>query len=154
MTCPCPSSCPRSAPALLALATWVLVSLGACAGPPKVSYQHETEVTSSGVSFQDLLEGTGRRAQPGRSLRIDYVAKLEDDTTVDSTYQRGRPVEFVMGDAPIAGWDEGLLEMRVGGVRKLVIPPALAYGEEGVPGLIPPNTPLVFQVELLAVEGE
>ena len=75
---------------------------------------------------------------------------LEDGTRLDSSYDRGTSLDFVIGEAPIAGWNEGMLGMKPGGKRELRVPPALAYGEAGIDNLVPPNATLVFLIELLS----
>lgn len=105
--------------------------------------------TGQGVRYLDLLEGVGRPIVTGDLVRIEYTALLADGTRVDSTRDRGRPMEVRLGEAPIAGWNEGLVGMRTNGVRRIEVPAALAYGERGVPGLVPPNADMVFEIELL-----
>ena len=87
-------------------------------------------------------------------MTVDYVARLTDRTQVDSSYDRGVPVEFRIGAAPVAGWNEGVAGMRVGGRRSLVIPSHLAFGMDGIPGRVPPGATMVYEVELVAVRGE
>lgn len=107
--------------------------------------------TDSGVVYEDLLPGLGDSPEHGRPLVIDYVCTLEDGTFVDSTYQRGQAVEFVFGEAWLPGLDEGLEGMRTGGKRRMTLPADVAYGPDGVEGLVPPGAPLVFEVELVSV---
>ncbi len=107
--------------------------------------------TASGVVWRELAMGRGEPAVDGDPIEIDYVCTLEDETRVDSSYERGTPVEFTLGQAPLAGWNEGCRGMKRGGKRWMLVPPALAYGEAGVPGLVPPNASLVFEVELVRV---
>jgi FKBP-type peptidyl-prolyl cis-trans isomerase len=109
--------------------------------------------TSTGLYYQDITVGDGEEAVPGATLSVHYTGWLPDGTEFDSSRQPGRsPFQFVLGARQvISGWDEGLNGMRVGGERRLVIPPHLGYGQAGS-GDIPGNTSLVFEVELLAVE--
>ncbi|MBD0334409.1 MAG: FKBP-type peptidyl-prolyl cis-trans isomerase [Cyanobacteria bacterium Co-bin13] len=108
--------------------------------------------TSSGLQYVDLVEGTGAMPQPGQKVTVHYTGTLENGTTFDSSRDRGRPFQFNIGVGQvIKGWDEGVGTMRVGGQRKLVIPPELGYGARGAGGVIPPNATLIFDVELLSL---
>ena len=109
--------------------------------------------TDSGLYFQDLVVGAGAEAQAGDALTVHYTGWLHDGTQFDSSVARDQPYEFTLGiGAVIPGWDLGVQGMTVGGKRKLVIPPALGYGPARN-GPIPGNSTLVFDVELLAVNG-
>lgn len=93
------------------------------------------------------------QAEKGDVLLVHYEGKLQDGTVFDSSYERGTPFQFQLGAGDvIPGWDQGVLGMRVREKKELVIPPELAYGEQGVPGVIPPNATLTFQVELLEIQ--
>ena len=119
-------------------------------GPPAVSGEEQT--TASGLKFIDIQEGTGASPQQGQTIAVHYTGWLEDGTKFDSSLDRGQPIEFALGTGRvIAGWDEGLATMKVGGKRRLIIPPDLAYGPSGRPPVIPPNATLTFDVELLAI---
>lgn len=108
--------------------------------------------TPTGLRYEDVTIGSGETASPGQTVSVHYTGWLPDGTPFDSSRERGEPFEFVLGEGRvIAGWDEGVAGMQVGGTRRLVIPPDLAYGEAGAPGAIPPNATLVFDVELVAV---
>jgi FKBP-type peptidyl-prolyl cis-trans isomerase FkpA len=110
--------------------------------------------TPSGLYYQDLRLGQGREAGAGDQVEVHYAGWLPDGTLVDSHVPPAEPLGFIVGGGEvIRGWDEGVLGMRPGGSRKLVVPPNLAYGSRGVPGAIPRNAALVFQVELVAVGG-
>ena len=108
--------------------------------------------TPSGLVIDDLTIGTGETAASGQHVTVHYTGWLTDGTKFDSSRDRNDPFEFPLGGRRvIAGWDEGVAGMRVGGTRRLTIPPALGYGARGAGGVIPPNATLVFEVELLAV---
>lgn len=94
--------------------------------------------------------GTGPQARAGQSVKVHYTGTLENGQTFDSSRTRGEPIEFVLGAGQvIQGWDEGIAQLRVGDKAKLTIPAELAYGARGVPGVIPPNATLIFDVELV-----
>ena len=106
--------------------------------------------TESGLKYEDIVVGTGVSPQPGHQVTVHYTGTLEDGTKFDSSLDRGQPFTFPIGAGRvIKGWDEGVMTMKVGGKRKLVIPPQLGYGARGAGGVIPPNATLVFEVELL-----
>jgi FKBP-type peptidyl-prolyl cis-trans isomerase FkpA len=108
--------------------------------------------TASGLQYQDVTTGSGAEATPGRVAVVHYTGWLTDGTKFDSSRDRGEPFAFPLGGGQvIAGWDEGVAGMKVGGRRKLVIPPDLGYGAGGSPPVIPPASTLVFDVELLEV---
>ena len=120
--------------------------------PPLVS--GEPTVTSSGLGIIDISEGSGATPEVGQTIVVDYTGWLSDGgTKFDSSVDRGTPFEFVLGAGKvIAGWDEGLATMKVGGKRRLIIPAGLAYGEQGRPPTIPANAELTFDVELLGIK--
>lgn len=104
------------------------------------------------LQIEDVKLGAGAEAQTGRMVSVHYVGTLTDGTKFDSSRDRGRPFDFPLGAGRvIQGWDQGVAGMKVGGVRKLTIPPHLGYGARGFPPVIPPNATLVFEVELLGV---
>jgi len=108
--------------------------------------------TPSGLEIEDLQEGTGAEATYGREVSVHYTGWLTNGTKFDSSKDRRQPFNFTLGmGRVIKGWDEGVQGMKVGGKRKLTIPPALGYGSQGAGGVIPPNATLVFEVELLDV---
>ena len=107
----------------------------------------------SGLWFTDVATGQGSEAEPGRTVSVHYTGWLPDGKKFDSSRDRGEPFAFTLGAGQvITGWDEGVKGMKVGGRRKLVLPPALAYGDGGAPPDIPPGATLVFDVEVLAVQ--
>tara|TARA_Y100001968_G_scaffold326123_1_gene368598 strand:- start:1026 stop:1625 length:600 start_codon:yes stop_codon:yes gene_type:complete len=107
-------------------------------------------LTSSGLKIADIKVGDGLEASGGKEVSVNYVGTLEDGKEFDSSYGRS-PFSFTLGAGQvIKGWDEGVSGMKVGGKRKLIIPPDLGYGRNGI-GPIPPNSTLIFEVELLKV---
>lgn len=108
--------------------------------------------TPSGLSYVDLVPGTGPSPVAGKPVKVHYTGWLENGTKFDSSVDRGQPFVFAIGAGQvIPGWDEGVMSMKVGGKRKLIIPSQLGYGAEGAGGVIPPNATLIFEVELLDV---
>ena len=104
------------------------------------------------LKTEDLVVGTGAEAQPGQMVTVHYTGWLTNGQKFDSSKDRNDPFSFPLGRGyVIRGWDEGVEGMKVGGARKLTIPPQLGYGERGAGGVIPPNATLVFEVELLEI---
>lgn len=113
----------------------------------------EPQTTEDGLIIEDIECGDGEEAVKGQLITVHYTGTLEDGTKFDSSKDRDQPFQFVLGAGMvIKGWDEGFAGMKVGGQRKLTIPPEMGYGEAGAGGVIPPNATLIFDVELLAVE--
>ena len=137
--------------ALLAAAIPFLTT--ACAKKATETAQGAPEVANAtGLKHQDLKVGDGPEAVSGKTVDVHYTGWLEDGTKFDSSLDRGEPFSFRLGAGQvIEGWDQGVAGMKVGGKRKLTIPPDLAYGQEGAGGVIPPGATLVFEVELLGV---
>lgn len=146
------------------LAILVLIAIGALAysafgrrnqpAPAQTMPASSSMVTTaSGLQYQDLVIGSGPEAKSGDTVSMNYTGTLEDGTKFDSSYDRNQTFDFVLGSGNvIKGWDEGIVGMKVGGKRKLVIPPDLAYGAQGYPPVIPPNATLLFEVELMAIK--
>jgi len=108
--------------------------------------------TDSGLIIEDITVGTGAAAAVGQTVHVHYTGWLMDGTKFDSSKDRNEPFEFPLGGQyVIAGWDEGVQGMLVGGTRKLTIPPQLGYGARGAGGVIPPNATLLFEIELLGL---
>ncbi|MBI4158338.1 MAG: FKBP-type peptidyl-prolyl cis-trans isomerase [Candidatus Yanofskybacteria bacterium] len=107
----------------------------------------------NGLTVQDVVVGTGKTAENGDTLSAHYIGKLENGTVFDESYGRGQPIQFVLGAGQlIQGWELGLVGMKEGGKRRLVIPPELGYGTQGAGGAIPPNATLFFEIELMSVQ--
>lgn len=118
-----------------------------------VSPENAVIKMNNGLQIQDIKIGTGSEAKSGHVVAVNYLGTLENGTKFDSSYDRGNPFQFVLGAGQvIKGWDMGVAGMKVGGKRKLIIPPTLAYGEKRI-GPIPPNATLIFEVELLAAQA-
>jgi FKBP-type peptidyl-prolyl cis-trans isomerase FkpA len=110
--------------------------------------------TASGLVYEDLVVGNGATASAGQKVSVHYTGWLTDGKKFDSSKDRNEAFEFSLGRGQvIRGWDEGVAGMKIGGKRKLTIPPNLGYGAGGAGGVIPPNATLVFEVELLGLKG-
>ena len=134
--------------------TVVLLLAGSCDESPsqQMACAREPITTESGLTYQDLRCGGGAEATSGSTVKIRYIATLQDGTKFDSSGKRGGPFVFPVGRGQvIAGLEEGVGGMRAGGARRLVIPPSLAYGDAGFPPKVEPGATVVFQVELVAV---
>ncbi len=109
--------------------------------------------TASGLIYEDVVVGEGAEASAGQFVSVHYTGWLTNGTKFDSSKDRNEPFDFPLGGRQvIAGWDIGVQGMKIGGTRKLTIPPTLGYGARGAGGVIPPNATLVFEVELLGIE--
>lgn len=134
---------------LLGLAVLALVLAG-CGG--KDADEEEIVTTKTGLQYVELKVGEGAMPKMGDTVVVHYTGWLEDGVKFDSSVDRGEPFAFPIGRGRvILGWDEGVGTMRVGGVRKLIIPSELGYGASGAGGVIPPNATLIFEVELLEI---
>lgn len=109
------------------------------------------QTTASGLQYKIIKEGTGKQPNATSRVTVHYKGQLTDGKVFDSSYDRGEPVEFPLNQV-IPGWTEGLQLLKEGGKATLYIPAKLGYGEQGVPGTIPPNSTLIFDVELLKVQ--
>ena len=117
------------------------------------SDKEQTVTTPSGLKYIDEVIGTGPSPEKGKLVTVHYTGTLEDGKKFDSSRDRNSPLTFTIGIGQvIKGWDEGIMSMKVGGKRKLTIPPDLGYGQRGAPPAIPPGATLIFEVELLNVK--
>ena len=147
-----------SAALALALVTTMTTVVAVVAPTTALAQVGKTMTTPSGLQITDSKIGTGATPRPGQICVMHYTGWLYQDGAkgkkFDSSVDRGTPFEFPIGAGRvIAGWDEGVASMKVGGKRTLIIPPALGYGARGAGGVIPPNATLIFEVELLDVKG-
>ena len=118
----------------------------------KAAKEPDAQVLPSGLVFRSLKEGSGASPQATDKVRVHYRGTFPDGKEFDSSYSRGQPAEFPL-DRVIKCWTEGVQKLKVGGKAKLTCPPAIAYGERGAGGTIPPNATLHFEVELLGIAG-
>jgi peptidylprolyl isomerase len=122
-------------------------------GGSQVNAGQSADQAGGQLEIVEITSGNGAEAVDGKRVTVHYTGTLENGTKFDSSVDRNVPFTFTLGQGQvIAGWDQGVKGMKVGGKRKLVIPPQLGYGEKGVGGVIPPNAKLLFEVELLKVE--
>jgi peptidylprolyl isomerase len=108
--------------------------------------------TSDSLKYEDIVVGTGASPKPGQTVTVNYVGTFEDGKKFDASADHGGTFPFVIGQGQvIKGWDEGVMTMKIGGKRKLIVPPDLGYGPNGA-GPIPPNSTLIFIVDLIAAK--
>jgi peptidylprolyl isomerase len=138
---------------------WVVVAVVALAmwtgGAMRAGEKKEKKVitTDSGLKYIDVKVGDGETAKKGDTVSVHYTGTLKDGTKFDSSKDRNQPFSFPLGAGRvIKGWDEGVAGMKVGGTRKLIIPPELGYGKRGAGNVIPPDAELHFEVELLKIK--
>jgi FKBP-type peptidyl-prolyl cis-trans isomerase len=142
---------------LMAIFTLTAAAVWAQSGSKKPNTSAPTKVTGEGTKLPDGLEywdikiGTGTSAQPHQKVTVHYTGWLTNGKKFDSSVDTGKPISFSL-DQVIKGWGEGVPGMKIGGKRQLRIPPELAYGERGYPPIIPANSTLIFDIELLGVE--
>jgi FKBP-type peptidyl-prolyl cis-trans isomerase FkpA len=137
---------------MLAILLAVSVAGAGQATKPGGAMDEKVVTTASGLKYVDLVVGTGAEAQAGKTVIVHYTGWLTDGKKFDSSVDRGEPFSFALGAGRvIKGWDEGVAGMKVGGKRKLMIPPQLGYGARGAGNVIPPNAELVFEVQLLDI---
>ena len=141
---------------LLMMGSAILVASG-CSGGTQGEKEEAAPskrvTTESGLEYEDLVIGTGPSPTSGQTAVVHYTGWLTDGKKFDSSYDRNKPFEFPVGRGRvIKGWDEGVATMKVGGKRKLWIPPELGYGARGFGKVIPPNSDLIFEVELLEIK--
>jgi FKBP-type peptidyl-prolyl cis-trans isomerase len=111
------------------------------------------EKTESGLRYQFIVNGDGKKAEKGKTVSVHYKGALANGTEFDNSYKRKKPIEFPLGQGyVIEGWDEGIALLKVGDKARFVIPSYLGYGERGAGGVIPPNATLIFDVELMDVK--
>src|ERR1041384_4159645 len=123
------------------------------AQPPATNAAPKKAENMTELKKEDVKVGTGALAEAGKTVKVHYTGWLTDGKKFDSSKDHGQPFTFQLGAGQvIKGWDQGVAGMKVGGVRKLTIPPNLGYGASGAGGVIPPNATLVFDVELLGVQ--
>ena len=120
--------------------------------PAFAKEENKTVTTPSGLKYIDVVVGKGASPTAGKQVTVHYTGTLENGKKFDSSVDRNQPFTFIIGVGQvIPGWDEGVMSMKVGGKRKLIIPAKLGYGARGAGGVIPPNATLLFDVELISV---
>lgn len=130
------------------------MSAGATTTPTPAATGGKVHKLASGLQYEDVVVGSGTMAEPGMNVSVHYTGRLTNGTEFDSSVNSGKPLKFQLGSGyVIPGWEEGIKGMRIGGKRKLTVPPDMGYGKTGTPdGVIPPNATLVFDIELIDVK--
>ncbi|HZV01839.1 MAG TPA: FKBP-type peptidyl-prolyl cis-trans isomerase [Planctomycetota bacterium] len=141
----------------MAAGAWLLhrehVTVGGIEKTALTDLGPDAVTTPSGLRYKEFQVGAGPSPKVGQIVVVHYHGRFPDGTVFDSSRQKGAPYKFPIGMGKvIKGWDEGILDMKVGGIRRFVVPPELAYGAQGSAPRIPPNATLVFDVELKAIE--
>ena len=141
---------------VLVASCWLAIAIVARADPPpEISSVIQWHTTPSGLQYAELAVGKGPMPHDGQVVVVHFSGWLDDGTQFDDTRKRGKAFGFVVGSGQvIKGWDEAVRSMRVGGKRRLVVPPQIGYGANGVPNLVPPNARLTFDIELLRITDE
>jgi FKBP-type peptidyl-prolyl cis-trans isomerase FkpA len=147
----------RLVAALAAMITLAAATGGRADDPGQTEKEKKMTKTESGLQYRDIKEGTGEKPKKGQTCVMHYTGWLWENGAkgkkFDSSVDRGEPFDFPIGTGRvIKGWDEGVLSMKVGGKRELLIPPDLGYGSRGAGRVIPPNATLLFEVELLKIQ--
>jgi len=139
-------------PVLFTLALAAIAMTSYLFAEPATQPSGDKVTTPSGLTIITTEKGGDYVTQAGDHVWVHYAGRLEDGTEFDNSMKRGDPIDLTLGQGRvIAGWEEGLLGMRLGEKRQLIIPPALGYGERGAGGAIPPNATLIFDLELVGV---
>ncbi len=138
---------------ILLSAALITFGCGGAKTAKKMDNTPDTTTTASGLKFVDLKVGDGAQPQPGQTCIVHYTGWLTDGKKFDSSRDRNETFSFTLGQGKvIKGWEEGVATMKIGGQRKLIVPPELGWGDRGAGGVIPPNAVTIFDVELLGVQ--
>jgi FKBP-type peptidyl-prolyl cis-trans isomerase len=142
-------------PVLLAVGFGIIIVIGSTNPEDDKEKYDDYESTPSGVKYKDLVVGEGKEVKPGDTVKAHYTGWLKNGTKFDSSHDRGEPSTFSLSPMSpmgvIKGWQDGIPGMKVGGKRRLIIPPDVGYGKSGKPPTIPPDAQLTFEVEIVDV---